>query len=60
MFKIADFGVSDVFDGDDALLSKTAGSPAFMSPESLQSRLLQFYTLIATWESREKVIFRIG
>ncbi|KAK3735941.1 hypothetical protein QZH41_013938, partial [Actinostola sp. cb2023] len=35
--KIADFGVSDVFDGDDALLSKTAGSPAFMSPESLQT-----------------------
>lgn len=35
--KIADFGVADIFDGDDALLSKTAGSPAFMAPESLQA-----------------------
>ncbi|XP_031570435.1 calcium/calmodulin-dependent protein kinase kinase 1-like isoform X2 [Actinia tenebrosa] len=35
--KIADFGVSDVFEGDDAFLSKTAGSPAFMAPESLQT-----------------------
>ncbi|XP_001627621.2 calcium/calmodulin-dependent protein kinase kinase 1 isoform X2 [Nematostella vectensis] len=35
--KIADFGVADVFEGDDALLSKTAGSPAFMAPESLQT-----------------------
>lgn len=36
--KIADFGVADVFEGDDALLNKTAGSPAFMAPESLQSK----------------------
>lgn len=35
--KIADFGVADVFEGDDALLNKTAGSPAFMAPETLQS-----------------------
>lgn len=35
--KIADFGVADVFEGDDALLNKTAGSPAFMAPESLQN-----------------------
>lgn len=34
--KIADFGVADVFEGDDALLNKTAGSPAFMAPETLQ------------------------
>ena len=27
-----------MFEGDDALLNKTAGSPAFMAPESLQSR----------------------
>lgn len=36
--KIADFGVADVFEGDDALLNKTAGSPAFMAPETLQSK----------------------
>lgn len=35
--KIADFGVADVFEGDDAMLNKTAGSPAFMAPESLQN-----------------------
>ena len=35
--KIADFGVADIFEGEDALLSKTAGSPAFMAPESLQA-----------------------
>ncbi|CAB4004813.1 calcium calmodulin-dependent kinase kinase 1-like isoform X2 [Paramuricea clavata] len=35
--KIADFGVADIFEGEDALLSKTAGSPAFMAPEALQA-----------------------
>lgn len=35
--KIADFGVADIFEGEDALLSKSAGSPAFMAPESLQA-----------------------
>ncbi|XP_077995359.1 calcium/calmodulin-dependent protein kinase kinase 2-like [Glandiceps talaboti] len=34
--KIADFGMSDEFDGVDALLSNTAGTPAFMPPETLQ------------------------
>ncbi|XP_070572599.1 calcium/calmodulin-dependent protein kinase kinase 1-like isoform X2 [Ptychodera flava] len=34
--KIADFGVSDEFDGVDALLSNSAGTPAFMPPETLQ------------------------
>ncbi|CAH1802627.1 unnamed protein product [Owenia fusiformis] len=34
--KIADFGVSNEFTGGDALLSSTAGTPAFMPPESLK------------------------
>ncbi|XP_062501382.1 calcium/calmodulin-dependent protein kinase kinase 1-like isoform X2 [Corticium candelabrum] len=34
--KIADFGVSEFFAQSDADLTKTAGSPAFMAPESLQ------------------------
>ncbi|XP_071945010.1 calcium/calmodulin-dependent protein kinase kinase 1-like isoform X2 [Antedon mediterranea] len=34
--KISDFGVSNKFEGIDALLSDTAGTPAFMAPESLQ------------------------
>ncbi|KAI1893550.1 hypothetical protein AGOR_G00124880 [Albula goreensis] len=33
--KIADFGVSNEFEGSDALLSSTAGTPAFMAPETL-------------------------
>lgn len=33
--KIADFGVSCEFEGIDAFLTGTAGSPAFMAPEAL-------------------------
>ncbi|KAM8961296.1 calcium/calmodulin-dependent protein kinase kinase 2 isoform 2-T2 [Pelodytes ibericus] len=33
--KIADFGVSNKFEGTDALLSNTVGTPAFMAPETL-------------------------
>ncbi|XP_067102516.1 calcium/calmodulin-dependent protein kinase kinase 1b [Osmerus mordax] len=33
--KIADFGVSNEFEGNDALLSSTAGTPAFMAPEMM-------------------------
>lgn len=33
--KIADFGVSNEFEGTDALLSSTAGTPAFMAPETV-------------------------
>ncbi|XP_048375014.1 calcium/calmodulin-dependent protein kinase kinase 1 [Sphaerodactylus townsendi] len=33
--KIADFGVSNQFEGSDAQLSSTAGTPAFMAPETL-------------------------
>eukprot|EP00281_Chroomonas_sp_CCMP1168_P034563 CAMPEP_0206255336 /NCGR_PEP_ID=MMETSP0047_2-20121206/24190_1 /ASSEMBLY_ACC=CAM_ASM_000192 /TAXON_ID=195065 /ORGANISM="Chroomonas mesostigmatica_cf, Strain CCMP1168" /LENGTH=438 /DNA_ID=CAMNT_0053681723 /DNA_START=118 /DNA_END=1434 /DNA_ORIENTATION=+ len=33
MLKIADFGVSQVLETDDDLISKSAGTPAFMAPE---------------------------
>lgn len=33
--KVADFGVSHIFDGDKAQLYKTAGTPAFMAPEAI-------------------------
>ncbi|KAA8594170.1 hypothetical protein FQN60_005004 [Etheostoma spectabile] len=33
--KIADFGVSNEFEGTDAMLSGTAGTPAFMAPEMM-------------------------
>ena len=44
--KIADFGVSAEFEGLDAFLTGTAGTPAFMAPEALvgQTSLL-FATL---------------
>uniref|UniRef100_A0A8C6K7P9 Calcium/calmodulin-dependent protein kinase kinase 1, alpha b n=1 Tax=Nothobranchius furzeri TaxID=105023 RepID=A0A8C6K7P9_NOTFU len=36
--KIADFGVSNEFEGADALLSSTAGTPAFMAPEMISEQ----------------------
>ena len=35
--KIADFGVSDEFTGSDALLSDSAGTPAFLAPEMVDA-----------------------
>ena len=35
--KIADFGVSDEFTGSDALLSDSAGTPAFLAPEMVDT-----------------------
>ncbi|XP_056140384.1 calcium/calmodulin-dependent protein kinase kinase 1 [Lampris incognitus] len=40
--KIADFGVSNQFEGSDALLSSTAGTPAFMAPETLSDNCKSF------------------
>uniref|UniRef100_A0A674P4I2 calcium/calmodulin-dependent protein kinase n=1 Tax=Takifugu rubripes TaxID=31033 RepID=A0A674P4I2_TAKRU len=40
--KIADFGVSNQFEGNDALLSSTAGTPAFMAPETLSDTRKSF------------------
>ncbi|CAM1301392.1 CAMKK2 (predicted) [Pycnogonum litorale] len=34
--KIADFGVCNTFEGKDAFLSSTAGTPAFIAPEALR------------------------
>ena len=33
--KIADFGISNEFDGADAMLTSAAGTPAFKSPEMI-------------------------
>uniref|UniRef100_A0A3Q2PGG7 calcium/calmodulin-dependent protein kinase n=1 Tax=Fundulus heteroclitus TaxID=8078 RepID=A0A3Q2PGG7_FUNHE len=40
--KIADFGVSNQFEGPDALLSSTAGTPAFMAPEMMSEHQHSF------------------
>ncbi len=52
--KIADFGVSNQFEGNDALLSGTAGTPAFMAPETLSDTRKSFsgkvsLLFIPTW-----------
>ncbi|CAG0916905.1 unnamed protein product [Notodromas monacha] len=36
--RVADFGVCNEFHGSDALLSNTAGTPAFIAPEALMQR----------------------
>lgn len=40
--KIADFGVSCEFEGIDAFLTGTAGTPAFMAPEALSGKRYYF------------------
>ncbi|KAK0147316.1 Calcium/calmodulin-dependent protein kinase kinase 1 [Merluccius polli] len=40
--KIADFGVSNVFEGSDARLFSMAGTPAFMAPEMMTEMELSF------------------
>ncbi|MEQ2165274.1 hypothetical protein GOODEAATRI_015192 [Goodea atripinnis] len=40
--KLADFGVSNEFEGPDALLSGTAGTPAFMAPEMMSEHQQSF------------------
>ncbi|XP_015238419.1 PREDICTED: calcium/calmodulin-dependent protein kinase kinase 1-like isoform X1 [Cyprinodon variegatus] len=40
--KIADFGISNEFEGPDALLSGTAGTPAFMAPEMIKGQEQSF------------------
>jgi serine/threonine protein kinase len=46
--KIADFGVSAEFEGIDAFLTGTAGTPAFMAPEALsgKSRCFKFILMV--------------
>eukprot|EP00063_Salmo_salar_P014778 XP_013989613.1 PREDICTED: calcium/calmodulin-dependent protein kinase kinase 2 isoform X2 [Salmo salar] len=40
--KIADFGVSNQFEGEDALLTSTVGTPAFLAPETLSETRKNF------------------
>ena len=42
MLQIADFGVSNEFQGDDVLLTSTVGTPAFLAPEALKDEKQQF------------------
>lgn len=40
--QIADLGVCNEFDGTDAFLSTTAGTPAFTAPEALREQRAEF------------------
>lgn len=40
--QIADLGVCNEFDGTDAFLSSTAGTPAFTAPEALREQRAGF------------------
>ncbi|XP_038615244.1 calcium/calmodulin-dependent protein kinase kinase 1 [Tachyglossus aculeatus] len=40
--KIADFGVSNQFEGSDAQLSSTVGTPAFIAPEAISEKRKSF------------------
>ncbi len=51
--QIADFGVSDQFQGADALLTNTAGTPAFMAPETIKDDREEFLGKV---RSREFVL----
>lgn len=46
--KIADFGVSNQFEGNDAQLSSTAGTPAFMAPEAISDSGQSFSGKVAS------------
>ena len=51
--KLADFGVSQIFHDEDALLSTTAGTPAFFSPESVDRK-------VSTFEGRPVDVWAMG
>ncbi len=42
LIQIADFGVSNEFQGEDILLSSTVGTPAFMAPETVKEEKEEF------------------
>lgn len=52
--KIADFGVSNQFEGNDALLSSTAGTPAFMAPETLSEARKSFSGKVSSLKKNRK------
>ena len=57
--QIADFGVSNEFSGGDASLTNTAGTPAFMAPESLRDDHHNFQGKVTPGhESIHIIIFR--
>lgn len=54
LFQIADFGVSCEFEGIDAFLTGTAGTPAFMAPEALVGMNLKILLFFNKFNKEEK------
>ena len=50
LFQIADFGVSNEFQGEDVLLTCSAGTPKFMAPEMLQEGKEEFHGRVKFYE----------
>ncbi|KAG2470889.1 KKCC2 kinase, partial [Polypterus senegalus] len=50
--KIADFGVSNQFEGTDALLTSTVGTPAFLAPETLLETRKNFSGKVHPWVTK--------
>lgn len=48
--KIADFGVSNQFEGSDALLTSTVGTPAFLAPEALSESRTNFSGKVSSYQ----------
>lgn len=57
--KIADFGVSNEFEGTDDLLSTTAGTPAFMAPETMTEHLQLFSGRVSWFRFSGGIFFLI-
>jgi len=55
VWQIADFGVSNEFQGEDIRLTNTVGTPAFQAPEALQDEKQAFTGRV----SYDTVILRI-
>lgn len=58
--KIADFGVSNEFEGPDALLSSTAGTPAFMAPEMMTENEQSFSGKVRADSGRDRGAYASG
>lgn len=66
--KIADFGVSNQFEGADALLTSTVGTPAFLAPETLSETRKNFsgkvrqclWLTSATWRQLSVMQYNTG
>uniref|UniRef100_A0A673IKG6 Si:ch73-62l21.1 n=1 Tax=Sinocyclocheilus rhinocerous TaxID=307959 RepID=A0A673IKG6_9TELE len=58
--KIADFGVSNQFEGADALLTSTVGTPAFLAPETLSETRKNFSGKVKMYKMNSFCLFLLS